>query len=56
MSNQAINEQPLSDIKPCSNKFMRRHNVTPAIRLYIAATALIAQTNRTWGKIIELSR
>ena len=35
---------------------MRLHNLTPAIRLYIAATALIAQTNKTWGKITELSR
>jgi len=38
------------------NKFVRRHDLTPSIRLYVAFTALMARTSATWGKISELSR
>jgi hypothetical protein len=36
--------------------FIRRADLTPQIRLYIACTALIAQINGTWGQLTELSR
>jgi len=39
-----------------SNNFIRRTDLTPQIRLYIACTALMAQVNSTWGKLTELSR
>jgi len=38
------------------NKFVRRHDLTPSIRLYIAFMALTARMTGTWGKITELSR
>lgn len=38
------------------NNFIRRTDLTPQIRLYIACTALMAQVNSTWGKLTELSR
>ena len=38
------------------NNFIRRTDLTPEIRLYIACTALMAQVNSTWGKLTELSR
>ena len=38
------------------NKFVRRHDLTPSIRLYIAFMALTARVTGTWGKITELSR
>lgn len=38
------------------NKFVRRHDLTPSIRLYIAFMALTARATGTWGKITELSR
>lgn len=41
---------------PPGNKFVRRHDLTPSIRLYIAFMALTARVTGTWGKITELSR
>ncbi|MEE8597063.1 MAG: hypothetical protein V3T09_04565 [bacterium] len=38
------------------NNFIRRTDLTPEIRLYIACTAIMAQVNSTWGKLTELSR
>jgi len=38
------------------NKFIRRKNLTPSIRLYIAFTALTAKMAGQWGKITEVSR
>ena len=35
------------------NKFVRRHDLTPSIRLYIAFTALMARTSGIWGTITE---
>ncbi len=49
MSKQVINEQHIFNMKPNGNKFLRRHDLTPSIRLYIAATALMAQVNGAWG-------
>ena len=38
------------------NKFVRRTDLTPSIRLYIAFTALTAKMSGKWGQITELSR
>lgn len=38
------------------NKFIRRSDLTPSIRLFIAFTALTAKTIGKWGQITELSR
>lgn len=38
------------------NKFIRRNDLTPLIRLFIAFTALTAKLTGQWGKITELSR
>ena len=46
----------ISDMIPHGNKFVRRHDLTPSIRLYIAFTALTARAAGTWGKITALSR
>ena len=56
MSNKTINEQHLFELKPHSYKFIRRHDLTPSIRSYIAATACAAQIDGTWGKLTELSK
>jgi hypothetical protein len=53
MSYQVINEHQMA---PYGNKFMRRHDLTPSIRLSIAVTALMAKVNGTWGKISEIAR
>ncbi len=37
-------------------KFVRRHDLTPSLRLFIACTAFMAQVSGTWGIITELSR
>jgi hypothetical protein len=55
MSNNTMNEQQIFDMNN-SNQFFRRPDLTPSIRLYIAAAALMAQVNGTWGKLTELSR
>ena len=46
----------ISDMIPHGNKFVRRHDLTPSIRLYIAFTALTARAAGAWGKITALSR
>jgi hypothetical protein len=56
MSSNAIIEQHIFDMKPNSDKFLRRPDLTPSIRFYIAAAAFTAQVNGTWGKLTELSR
>ncbi len=38
------------------NKFIRRTDLSPSIRLYIAFTALTAKMTGKWGQITELSR
>ena len=38
------------------NKFIRRHDLIPLVRLQIAFTVLMARTCGTWGKVTELSR
>jgi len=50
------NKNQISDMMLRGNKFIRRHDLTPSIRLYIAFTALMARTSATWGKITDLSR
>jgi hypothetical protein len=37
-------------------KFIRRTDLTPSIRLYIAYTALMARSSGIWGAVSELSR
>ncbi len=40
-----------------TQKFIRREDLTPSIRLYIAFTALYAKTvDKTWGTITALSK
>ena len=50
------NELETSTMLPRGNKFLRRHDLTPSIRLYIAFMAISARATREWGKITELSR
>ena len=50
------NELETSTMIPRGNKFLRRHDLTPSIRLYIAFMAISARATREWGKITELSR
>ena len=38
------------------NNFVRRSDLTPQIRLYIAFTALMARIHSSWGEITKLSR
>ena len=45
-----------SNINLQHNNFIRRSDLTPQIRLYIAFTALMARINSTWGEITKLSR
>jgi len=49
-------ENQISNMMPRGNKFVRRHDLTPSIRLYIAFMALTANAMGAWGKITELSR
>ena len=49
-------ENKRSNMIPCGNKFVRRHDLTPSIRLYVAFMAISARATGTWGKITELSR
>jgi len=48
------NQKP--NMIPRGNKFVRRHDLTASLRLYIAFMALTARAMGTWGKITELSR
>ena len=50
------NEPETSSMIPRSNKFLRRHDLTPSIRLHIAFMATSGRATGTWGKITELSR
>ena len=50
------NEPETSKMIPRGNKFLRRQDLTPSIRLYIAFMAISARATGTWGKITELSR
>ena len=50
------NEPVISNMIPRGNKFLRRHDLTPSIRLYIAFMAISARATGTWGKITELSQ
>ncbi|MCW4031810.1 MAG: hypothetical protein NWF08_00255 [Candidatus Bathyarchaeota archaeon] len=56
MTQQVVNEQYIPDMKPYGNKFIRRSDLTPSIRLSIAVTALMAKINDSWGKISELAK
>jgi hypothetical protein len=44
------------DVEPIGKKFIRRTDLTPAIRLQIAATALVAKNFGIWGVTTALSR
>jgi hypothetical protein len=44
------------DVEPMGNKFIRRTDLTPAIRLHIATTALVAKNFGIWGATTALSR
>jgi hypothetical protein len=48
--------RPMFDTTGEGKRFIRRADLTPLIRLYIAFTALMAQEGALWGKITELSR
>jgi hypothetical protein len=50
------NKNPMVEMAGESKKFIRRADLTPMIRLYIAFTAIMAQSGAMWGKITELSR
>jgi hypothetical protein len=50
------NKPETSNMIPRGNKFVRRHDLTSSIRLYIAFMAVSARATGTWGKITELSR
>jgi len=50
------NKTQRSNIIPRGNKFVRRHDLTPSIRLYIAFMTLTARATGAWGKVTELSR
>lgn len=58
MVNQPIieNQHNSLGMPQCVTKFLRRNDLTPAIRLYIASAALMANTLGTWGKITDLSK
>ena len=50
------NKTQISNMIPRGNKFVRRHDLTPSIRLYIAFMTLTAKATGAWGKVTELSR
>ena len=49
-------KRPMFDMTVEGKRFIRRADLTPLIRLYIAFTALMAQEGAVWGKITALSR
>jgi len=53
MENQKIQ---LSKTALRGNKFVRRSDLTPSTRLYIAYTALTAMSDYSWGTITVLAR
>jgi hypothetical protein len=50
------NKNIILEMKAEHKRFIRRTDLTPLTRLYIAYTALMAQGCAVWGKITELSR
>lgn len=52
----STNKNPMFEMTVESKKFIRRADLTPLIRLYIAFTALMVKKGAMWGKITELSR
>ena len=46
----------IPNIEPTGPQFIRRNDLTPAIRLHIATTALVARNLGIWGVITDLSR
>jgi hypothetical protein len=44
------------NIEPTGSSFIRRTDLTPAVRLHIATTALVARNLGIWGVITDLSR
>jgi hypothetical protein len=50
------NKKPMVEMTAENKRFIRRADLTPLIRLYIAFVALMAQRGAVWGKITELSR
>ncbi len=50
------NSMDTANISIKSKKFIRRADLTPAIRLFIAFTALLAQQSNLWGVISGLAR
>ena len=50
------NKKLMVEMTTENKRFIRRADLTPMIRLYIAFTALMAQRGAVWGKITELSR
>ena len=50
------NQTQTSNMLLRGNKFVRRHDLTPSIRLYIAFMTLMAKTTGAWGQVTELSR
>lgn len=55
-SHKLTKENQISGMMLRGNKFLRRHDLTPSIRLYIAFTALMARTSAIGGQISQLSR
>lgn len=55
-SHKLTRENQTSDMMLRGNKFVRRHDLTPSIRLYIAFMALTTSAIGAWGKITALSR
>ncbi len=49
-------ESQLSDTALSPKKFIRRTDLTPQTRLYIACTAFMAMAVGTWGTVTALSR
>ena len=52
----STNKKPMVEMTAENKRFIRRADLTPLIRLYIAFAALTAQRGAVWGKITELSR
>jgi hypothetical protein len=50
------NKNPMFEMNMEHKRFIRRTDLAPLTRLYIAYTALMAQGCAVWGKITELSR
>lgn len=55
-SHTGINEHKRADMEQYSKKFLRRSDLTPLIRLYIAFAGLMSKSVGIWGTITELSK